>query len=1498
MAVKDYVIELEARLGKSTGIIKDVQELQKNLKIDIDLKSDKLTKVVEKVKADAYTLVTLTKKLNDVGEEVYATQQISYNMEKKISDEKRNQIKALKEEVKLRTYQEKQMSIEAQQKSKAGQDYWNKASGINLGGVETDAKKRFEYEQNWINQLTKQEEKLARQRYKANKDNLMSWDNISNSMKTAVVRSVEWGLSMGAIYGTLNKIRDVIATVVDLNTQMTNVRMITGASPEEAQDMLKTYQDIARETSLLTSEVVTSADEFLRQGRSVEETNQLIKASSVFSKVAFLDSAQSAELLTSAINGYQLSASEAMSVVDKMSAIDMAAATSSEELATAMARTANSARLAGVDMDTLLGYIGTVSSVTRGSAESIGNSFKAIFARMQSVRAGALFDEEGESISKVDEVLQQYNIHLRDANGTFRDTSDVIDELGNRWKSFENTQQSEIATAIAGTLQRERFLTLMENYPQAMELAEVSMNSAGSAMEKFEIAQESIANKLKELRNEFEIFSTNVLSGDFVAGIVDAGLALAKFANTYVGQTMIKMTALISTFALLNKAFSVFSTAMMSKSWVNSLMLSFNLISTGAVSLSGAFQVLTATMMASPLFMPIAIIAGISALVGVNNLLTTTLKEQTAIVQGHKNALSQMTSEYDALMAKGELTDVEDARLRMLQLEISATKELLRVEAEKQYVMGKAKGSQGLKIDSSQADTLKGMVQQYQSLSNEVGKTAKKEYERVLALAELKKSMAVNVQELLSLKESGVQLTAQDEKLIATVEKLSQVQDAQSNTVAEVSNAYANSQTAMNDYIAELEYLEEVEKSVRDEGSLSLEQKDEFLAKYPELKDTIIRTSEGWTIEASALEMLRGQALKTANDKISAERADLANRKASLMAKLKLDQAEIQSAQAVTNAMYARAKANPNFRGSSQGFGSPEQSELVNLFGQIAEIDKIMANAGGISAGGISGGKAPTAKKEKESKDTWKEAFDEQYKALQHQLTMNEISEAKYLDSLEVLYKKYFANRTKYLDEFNQYEEEVYTKRKKIEEEALKESLEREKEKIQSQKDALDSLIDAVSNLIKYEKNQEKDYYGSLIEQEKNKHDTIIENLNDEVKAKKEALNKELDGYKRIIDAQLESLKIKQQERSYQQDLSEKQKQLATLEAELVELGFDDSAEGGAKRLQLQEQISAQKLEIENTQYDKGVELAENALNKEYERYEENINKQLDEYDSYLDKEEKRYEKSLDNRIDDYQSYIDNIDNFLSKEGLLRQEANRRIETGGQALFQSLLAYNAEYGTNSQEVMQTMWDTATGAMTGYQQKQLSVLDTLRILSSEMNRVTDALGGKSVSQSGTSAKAKEQLNQQKYLHDMMVKAKAENNTGLIKWIESQRSQWGLNPKTGAIVDQYHTGGIVSDSPKLKTTETMAKLLKGELVSTEPQIEKFMKITLPTMIGMNGVAQSGGITISMPMTFEGNVDESVLPDLKNFVKHTVDTAIGQLNNAMKQKGQVRNARAISI
>ena len=166
-------------------------------------------------------------------------------------------------------------------------------------------------------------------------------------------------------------IKQAVETMKDLDKAFTDIQMVTGETDKATTELAYEYNQLAKSLGATTQEVAEGAAEWLRQGKTAEETTQLLTASMVLSKVGAIESAEATELLTSSLNGYKFSAEEAISVVDKISSIDLAAATSSYELATALARTANSADDAGVSFDKLLAMIGTVSSVTRKSASTI-----------------------------------------------------------------------------------------------------------------------------------------------------------------------------------------------------------------------------------------------------------------------------------------------------------------------------------------------------------------------------------------------------------------------------------------------------------------------------------------------------------------------------------------------------------------------------------------------------------------------------------------------------------------------------------------------------------------------------------------------------------------------------------------------------------------------------------------------------------------------------------------------------------------------------------------------------------------------------------------------------------------------------------------------------------------------------------------------------------------------------------------------------------------------
>lgn len=168
------------------------------------------------------------------------------------------------------------------------------------------------------------------------------------------------------------QLKDTISNVVELDKSITDLAIATGYDREKTKELLDTYSDLGQQMGATTADVADAANDWLRQGKSISETNELIKDSLMLAKLGQMDTADSTKALTSATKGYNLTAEEAIDVVDKFTSVDMKSATSAGYLATAMSETATSARLAGVDMNTLTGYIASVGEVTQDGAESVG----------------------------------------------------------------------------------------------------------------------------------------------------------------------------------------------------------------------------------------------------------------------------------------------------------------------------------------------------------------------------------------------------------------------------------------------------------------------------------------------------------------------------------------------------------------------------------------------------------------------------------------------------------------------------------------------------------------------------------------------------------------------------------------------------------------------------------------------------------------------------------------------------------------------------------------------------------------------------------------------------------------------------------------------------------------------------------------------------------------------------------------------------------------------
>lgn len=282
------------------------------------------------------------------------------------------------------------------------------------------------------------------------------WDMMANDIRRATMRIADFGVAAKVLNKIPQDIQKVIQYIKELDAAMTNVRIVTGASAEEAKTLARGYTELAKEIGSTTVEVANSANEWARQGYTASEANNLIVASTKLAKLGMISTTEATKDLTSAIKGFKLSTEEAMSVVDKLTSIDAAAAISAGNLAEGLARVATTAQEAGLSLDETAAMVTTITEVTQRDASTAGEALRTLISRYSNVKASVFTDmsdsaeETSGNINDIEKVLSKLGIRIRISGTEMRNIGDVLDELAEKWDTLDDISRNAVGTVFAG----------------------------------------------------------------------------------------------------------------------------------------------------------------------------------------------------------------------------------------------------------------------------------------------------------------------------------------------------------------------------------------------------------------------------------------------------------------------------------------------------------------------------------------------------------------------------------------------------------------------------------------------------------------------------------------------------------------------------------------------------------------------------------------------------------------------------------------------------------------------------------------------------------------------------------------------------------------------------------------------------------------------------------------------------------------------------------------
>lgn len=390
-------------------------------------------------------------------------------------------------------------------------------------------------------------------------DRLASQKSEIESLRQSVVNF--FGMQ-NAIQLFKRAVQEAYDSVKELDVAMTETAVVTDFSVNDMWEQLPEYTKMANNLGTSTLGAYETATLFYQQGLKTNEVMQVSVETMKMARIAGMDYVEATNMMTAALRGFNMEINEvsAQRVNDVYSELAKITASDTQEISTAMTKTASIAHNANMEFETTAAFLSQIIETTRESAETAGTAMKTIIARFTELKKdpNEIVSVDGEEVNanKVEAALRSVGVALRDTNGEFRQLDDVFLDLASKWDSLSTNQQRYVATMAAGSRQQSRFIAMMSDYDRTIELVDAAYNSAGSSQEQFEKTVESLESKLNRLHNAWQGFTMGIANNAIIKTSIDL---LTKFVSAINKVTEVggEATSLIGKLGVSFAAFKI-----------------------------------------------------------------------------------------------------------------------------------------------------------------------------------------------------------------------------------------------------------------------------------------------------------------------------------------------------------------------------------------------------------------------------------------------------------------------------------------------------------------------------------------------------------------------------------------------------------------------------------------------------------------------------------------------------------------------------------------------------------------------------------------------------------------------------------------------------------------------------------------------------------------------------------------------------------------------------
>lgn len=367
-------------------------------------------------------------------------------------------------------------------------------------------------------------------------------------LERANKRVLALGASVTILYGTVNAFKQLVSATAQVEKNLASINSIFQLSTRELDKFGKSLLNVAQQTGQSLDEVSEAAQEFSRQGLSVEETAKRTRDAMILVRLTGIDAKKAVDGLTATMSTFGKTGTDTTQIINKLVAVDRSFATSAGGLVDAFTRVGSVVEDAGVSLDQFIGLVTAARQITSRSEAVIGNSLKTIFTRL-------------ERSTTLDQ-LESFGIAVRDASGAAKNSLQVFNELANSYGNLGKEQQAQVNELAAGVFQVNQFTALVKDLAKANGIAAQATNISTQATNEAIIANASLNNtlstSLQNLQSSAKVAAsvvgnlaiTPALKGavnsssfitDYLAGLSTNGTTgAAEDFGKYLGESILK----------------------------------------------------------------------------------------------------------------------------------------------------------------------------------------------------------------------------------------------------------------------------------------------------------------------------------------------------------------------------------------------------------------------------------------------------------------------------------------------------------------------------------------------------------------------------------------------------------------------------------------------------------------------------------------------------------------------------------------------------------------------------------------------------------------------------------------------------------------------------------------------------------------------------------------------------------------------------------------------